>query len=84
MELGILEILLVTTAILEFNPLMQAIKMVKLKEVKDISVWTYVMIFIIGILWLIYGFNINSLPLIVGNSIKLIASFSVIIIYFIY
>ena len=84
MVLGVLEILLIVTSILEFNPLFQSIKFIRLKQAKSVSVWTYVMIFSIGILWLIYGFQINSVPLIIGNAIKMFASLSVIVIYFRY
>jgi len=82
--IGTLEIILIITTILEFNPLMQSIKILRLKKVKDVSIWTYVMIFFIGVLWLYYGIVLNSLPLIIGNSIKLLASFSVIIVYAVY
>ena len=84
MPLTSLEIILIISTILEFNPLLQSIKIIKLKEVKDVSVGTYVMIFSIGILWLVYGLQIGSLPLVIGNLVKLLASLSVIIIYFIY
>ena len=84
MQIGWLELLLITSTLLEFNPLFQSIKIIRLKEVKDVSLWTYIMIFTIGILWLIYGLQINSLPLIIGNAIKLVASLSVIVVYFKY
>lgn len=84
MQIGSFELLLITSTLLEFNPLFQSIKILRLKEVKDVSVLTYTLIFIIGTLWLFYGFQINSLPLIIGNAIKLVASLSVIVVYFIY
>ena len=84
MVLGLFEILLITTTVLEVNPLFQAIKIFKTKKVKNISVLTYFAIFVIGILWLIYGFQIDSIPLIIGNVLKIITSLSVIAIYFIY
>ena len=84
MALGLLEIILITTSVLEFNPLFQSLKIIRLKEAKDVSVFTYLMIFTVGALWLTYGFQINNLPLIIGNTIKLVASSSVIIVYFRY
>lgn len=84
MTIGAFEILLITTTLLEFNPLFQTIKILKLKEIRDVSVLTYIMIFVIGIMWLIYGVSISSLPLIIGNAIKLFASFSVIMVYIVY
>jgi len=39
------------------------------------------MILIIGTMWLIYGIKIDSLPLIIGNTIKLFASLAVTLAY---
>jgi len=59
-----------TLTTISFLP--QAIKAWKTKSTKDISLPMYV-IFVIGIfLWLIYGFAINSPPLMLANSITLI------------
>lgn len=79
-----LETILIITTILELNPLLQAFKIIKLKEAKDISVSTYFMILTIGILWFIYGIQITSTPLIIGNLFKIITSLSVIIVYFVF
>lgn len=79
-----LEYLLIVSTILEFNPLFQTIKAIKRKSVEDLSLYTFLYITIIGALWLIYGFTIHSLPLIIGNIIKLFSALSVVIIYFAY
>jgi uncharacterized protein with PQ loop repeat len=84
MALGIFEILLITTTILELNPLLQAVKVFKFKDAKQISVLTYLLIFVIGCLWLTYGINIHSIPLIVGNAVKMFACLVMIIVYFLY
>lgn len=75
------EMMLITSTILEFNPILQTIKIIKLKEAKDVSIWTYLMIFIIGVMWLVYSIQIDSLPLIIGNAIKIFASSTVIVVY---
>ncbi|MDO8240362.1 MAG: SemiSWEET family transporter [Candidatus Moranbacteria bacterium] len=84
MNIGPFEIMLIASTMLEFNPLFQAIKIIKTKESKDVSVLTYAAILVIGVMWLVYGIKIGSLPLIIGNSIKLFASLCVVIIYFSY
>ncbi|MBW2989684.1 SemiSWEET transporter [Candidatus Woesearchaeota archaeon] len=49
----------------------QAIKTIKLKETKDISLWMY-MILTVGVcLWLVYGFLIEELPVILANLLSL-------------
>lgn len=82
MNIGPLEIMLIASTILELNPLFQAKKMLKLKQAKDVSLSTYLMILTIGTMWLLYGIQIQSLPLMIGNGIKLFASLTVVIVYF--
>lgn len=84
MQIGLFEIMLIASTMLEFNPILQAIKIIRLKEAKDVSIYTFLIIFVIGIMWLIYGIQIQNLPLIIGNSIKLFSSFTVVIAYSIY
>jgi len=76
-----LEYILVASTILEFNPLFQTIKSIKTKSVRDLSPFTFVFIAIVGTLWLIYGITISSIPLIIGNIIKLFTASSVVVIY---
>jgi len=84
MHLTPLEYILIASTLLEFNPLFQAIKSVKTKSVQDLSLWTFLSIVVIGTLWLVYGLSIGSVPLIIGNAIKLFTSLLVVIIYFRY
>lgn len=84
MKIGPLEVMLLVSTLLEFNPVLQTIKIIRLKQAKDVSLWTYVAILIIGVMWMLYAIKIGSLPLIVGNAIKLFASLTVVIAYFKY
>ena len=62
----------------------QAIKIIKKKSAKEISLTTY-LIFSVGILiWLFYGISINDFPLIFANVLALIGCALVLIAYFIY
>ena len=81
MHLNPLDYILIASTILEFNPLFQAIKSIKTKSVKDISIFTFLSILTISTLWLFYGITIKSVPLIIGNAIKLFTSLTVVIIY---
>jgi MtN3 and saliva related transmembrane protein len=81
MHLTPLEYILVASTLLEFNPLFQAVKSVKRKSVKDVSLFTFLSILTIGALWLYYGILIKNVPLIIGNAIKLFTSLSVVVIY---
>ena len=81
MHLNPLDYILIASTVLEFNPLFQAIKSIKRKSVKDVSPLTFLSILTIGTLWLFYGITIKSIPLIIGNAIKLLTSLAVVVIY---
>tara|TARA_B100001248_G_C27045392_1_gene302756 strand:+ start:90 stop:353 length:264 start_codon:yes stop_codon:yes gene_type:complete len=62
----------------------QLIKTFKTKKADDVSLLTLIM-FIIGVLgWIIYGFKISSIPILLANSITLILNLLILIskIYF--
>jgi MtN3 and saliva related transmembrane protein len=84
MQLTSLEYILIVSTLLEFNPLYQAVKSIKSKNVQNVSLYTFLSIVIIGSLWLFYGVSIKNTPLIVGNSIKLFTALVVVLIYFKY
>ena len=62
----------------------QLIKTLKTKKADDVSLITLIM-FIIGVLcWIIYGYNISSIPILIDNLITLILNLLILIskIYF--
>ena len=62
----------------------QLLKTVKTKKADDVSLTTLIM-FIIGVLsWIIYGYKISSIPILVANLITLILNLLILIskIYF--
>lgn len=71
---GFIAALLTTTSFLP-----QAIKTIKTKDTAALSLWMYA-IFTSGIFcWLIYGFLIASIPLILANGITFLLAGSVLI-----
>ena len=76
---GYLAAILTTAAFLP-----QLIKTLKTKKADDVSLVTLIM-FIIGVLcWIIYGYNISSIPILIDNLITLILNLLILIskIYF--
>ena len=76
---GYLAAILTTAA---FIP--QLLKTLKTKKADDVSLTTLVM-FIIGVLsWIIYGYKISSIPILIANLVTLILNLSILIskIYF--
>ena len=59
----------------------QAIKTIKTREVRGLSVLTYLFLFLGSMSWLVYGFLQSDVPLIVTNSLTTL--FSGIILFFI-
>lgn len=56
----------------------QVIKIYRTRETKDISLAMFIILSLGIALWLIYGFYINSLPVIIANSVTLALSFVVV------
>ncbi|MBD3252929.1 hypothetical protein GF386_04310 [Candidatus Pacearchaeota archaeon] len=46
----------------------QALKIFKRKSARDISLLTYVLLFLGSVTWVLYGIEIKSYPLIIANS----------------
>jgi len=74
----IIGLIAATITTLSFIP--QLIKTWKLKETKDISLLMFVTLGVGIILWIIYGFLLWDLPLILANSITFI--FVLVILFF--
>ena len=49
----------------------QAIRIIKLKEARDISLLTYLLLEVGILLWLVYGIMIGKMPIIVANGVTL-------------
>ena len=77
--LGLIAAILTTAA---FVP--QVYKTWKTKSVDDISLTMYSVLFVGLILWLIYGISLNSLPIIIANSVTGVLVLLVIIFKFRY
>lgn len=45
----------------------QILKTLRTREVRDLSLWTNLMILMTVTLWLVYGFLLGDLPIIVAN-----------------
>ncbi len=55
-----------------FSLLPQIVRMYRLKEAKDVSLFMPLMVAIGSVLWVVYGFLIASPPVIAANGIALI------------
>lgn len=49
----------------------QAVRAIRTRETRHISLLTYLMLVIGIVLWLVYGFMIGDLPLILANAVTL-------------
>lgn len=62
----------------------QAYKIFKRKSAKDLSIIPWALSIIVGTIWLFYGLEINSFPVVIQNSIALVVVTIVIIGWFLY
>ena len=49
----------------------QIIRIVKVKESKDVSIWMFILFLIGQIIWLSYGLHLGDIPLIISNALAL-------------
>ena len=62
----------------------QVIKIYKRKSAKDISIWTWLILCVVSSIWILYGIEIDSYPLIIGNVASLICFITIAIVWFLY
>ena len=68
--MNIVSIIGITAAVLTTSAFVpQAVKIIRDKQVKSLSLTMYIMMFSGQFCWLIYGFSLNDLPLIFANII---------------
>lgn len=66
-----------TCTVVSFAP--QAIKSIKTKHTKDLSLGMCSMLVIGMFLWLVYGILVKNLPIIIANGISLLFAFTVLV-----
>lgn len=62
----------------------QALKIFKNKSAKDVSIITYLIIELGVIVWILYGLELKSFPIVIPNILSLIMTTLVLIGYFLY
>ena len=81
----VLESLATITGVLSsFAMLPQIYRIFKRKSAKDISIWTYLYMLIAGLIWILYGLNIQSFPIWVSTLISTLTMIGIIIGWFLY
>jgi len=81
----ILEILATIAGIaMAFANIPQIIKIFQRKSAKDISSFTYSILTIGSIIWVLYGLSIKSLPIIIAHSSGMILTAGVLLGWFLY
>ncbi|HOJ70622.1 MAG TPA: SemiSWEET transporter [Syntrophorhabdaceae bacterium] len=57
-----------------FAMMPQVIRIVRLKEARDISLWMPMMILTGSLLWLVYGILIKQMPVVIANAVSFLIS----------
>ena len=74
----------ISGSVMALASLPQIYKIFKRKSAKDISAISYSLFTIGGIIWLLYGIELNSFAIILSNTLSAITSISVLIGCFLY
>ena len=67
-----------------FAMLPQIYRIFKRKSAKDLSIWTYAYWLVAGIIWVLYGLNIKSFPIIITNLIGTLTMIGVVVGWILY
>ena len=67
-----------------FAMLPQVYRIFKRKSASDISITTFGFLFIAGIIWVLYGFDTDSFPIVVSNLVGTIILAGVLVGWFMY
>jgi len=67
-----------------FAMLPQIYRIFKRKSAKDISIWTYAYMLAAGLIWVLYGLNIQSFPITITNLIGSLTMVGVIVGWMLY
>ena len=62
----------------------QTFRIVRNRDSRNVSLSTYIILFVTALAWLLYGLSIGDVPLIVSYVIGSVSTFSVIVVYFMY
>lgn len=73
----VLGLVAATCTTIAFIP--QALKTIKTRNTKDLSLSTYVLLVVGIILWLIYGFLMQDLPVIIANAVTFFFIFTIMV-----
>ncbi|MBN1502321.1 hypothetical protein JW930_02150 [Candidatus Woesearchaeota archaeon] len=75
---------LIVGSIMALSALPQAYKIFRRKSAKDIAIVTYIILIIGGLVWLLYGIEIDNFALILANTLGIITSTIVVSGWFLY
>lgn len=80
MALVVLEVLATAAGFISsFAMIPQVYRIFKRKSAKDISIWTYLYMFGAGVIWVFYGFDIDSFPIWTTNLIGSLALLGIVV-----
>jgi MtN3 and saliva related transmembrane protein len=74
----------ITGVVSSFAMFPQIFRIFKRKSAKDISIWTYLYMLVAGVIWILYGLNIQSYPIWVTNLIGSLTMIGIIVGWFLY
>jgi MtN3 and saliva related transmembrane protein len=81
----VLETLATITGVVgSFAIIPQVYRIFRRKSAMDLSISTYLVFFIAGVIWLLYGLNIQSIPIIITNLVGSLTLIGIIVGWILY
>lgn len=74
----------ITGVFLGFSGVPQAIKIFKRKSAKDVSLLSYLIVEFGSLVWILYGLEINSFPIVIPNFLGLVTTSVILVGCFMY
>jgi len=81
----VLEMLATITGVAgSFAMIPQVYRIFRRKSAKDISIWTYLYMLVAGVIWVLYGLNIQSFPIWITNLIGTMTMIGIVVGWILY
>ena len=74
----------ITGVVSSFAMIPQIYRIFKRKSAKDLSIWTYLYMLVAGIIWVLYGLDIQSFPIWTTNLIGSLALLGIVVGWILY
>jgi len=74
----------ITGVVGSFAMIPQVYRIFRRKSAKDISIWTYLYMLAAGVIWVLYGLDIESFPIVISQLIGTVTMIGIVVGWYLY